>query len=115
VIADHWVGRLMPLRRRGRKYGCVLFGASRMTRRPATFTQAYPPRALRADDAANYLGMSRSKFLDLVADGILPKPRRGHGLVLWDRRELDVAFESEWHSVDGSNTFDKVTQSVRPS
>ena len=76
---------------------------------------ACPPRALRADDAANYLGMSRSKFLDLVADGILPKPRRAHGLVLWDRKELDFAFEEEWRSVNDGNTFDKVLQSVRPS
>lgn len=48
------------------------------------------PRGLRADDAATYLGMSRSKFLTLVADGILPKPRRNHGLVLWDLRDLDI-------------------------
>lgn len=81
-----------------------------MTARRAT---SFQPLALRADDAAAYLGMSRSKFLQLVADSILPKPRRAHGLVLWDRRELDFAFESEWHTVDESNTFDKVIDSLR--
>jgi predicted DNA-binding transcriptional regulator AlpA len=80
-----------------------------MTRRATNFQ----PLAMRADDAASYLGMSRSKFLQLVGDGILPKPRRAHGLVLWERRELDFAFESEWHTVDERNTFDRVIASLR--
>jgi excisionase family DNA binding protein len=77
--------------------------------------QSYPPRALRQDDAAAYLGMSRSKFLELVADGTLPKARRAHGLILWDRQELDFAFEEVWPTMQDGNTFDKVMQSVRPS
>ena len=54
---------------------------------------AYPPRALRAERAAAYLSMSTSRFLRMVADHELPEPVRMHGMVMWDRLELDEAFE----------------------
>jgi predicted DNA-binding transcriptional regulator AlpA len=54
---------------------------------------AYPPRAFRADRAAAYLGMSTSKFHVLVEQGRLPKPVRIDGMALWDRLELEAAFE----------------------
>jgi hypothetical protein len=55
-------------------------------------TPNYPPRGLRADDAASYLGMGRSKFLELVEDGRLQKPRAIDGMRVWDRLALDAAF-----------------------
>jgi predicted DNA-binding transcriptional regulator AlpA len=56
---------------------------------------AYPPRAFRANRAASYLGgMSTSKFLSLVEEGKLPKPVRIDGMTMWDRLELDTAFDS---------------------
>jgi predicted DNA-binding transcriptional regulator AlpA len=56
---------------------------------------AYPPRAMRADRAAAYLGMSRASFLRLVDDRVLPKSVRiTAGMALWDRLELDAAFEA---------------------
>lgn len=55
---------------------------------------AYPPRGLRAARAAAYLGMSETSFLALVADGLLPKPKRVKGMAIWDRLELDAAFEA---------------------
>jgi predicted DNA-binding transcriptional regulator AlpA len=54
---------------------------------------AYPPRAFRADRAAAYLGISTSKFHVLVEEGRLPKPVRLDGMTLWDRLDLDAAFE----------------------
>jgi predicted DNA-binding transcriptional regulator AlpA len=54
---------------------------------------AYPPRLLRADRAAAYLDMSKSKFLELVDQGRLPTPVRIDGITSWDRRELDSAVE----------------------
>jgi predicted DNA-binding transcriptional regulator AlpA len=55
---------------------------------------AYPPRAFRADRAASYLGgMSTSKFLSLVEQGKLPKPVKIDGMTMWDRLELDAAFD----------------------
>jgi len=55
---------------------------------------AYPPRLLRADRAAAYLGMSKSHFLDLVQQGIVPKPVRLRGVVAWDRVKLDAFVEA---------------------
>lgn len=54
---------------------------------------AYPPRAMRADRASAYLGLGRSFFLELVTEGKMPQPTRIRGAVLWDRHELDAAFE----------------------
>jgi predicted DNA-binding transcriptional regulator AlpA len=76
---------------------------------------AYPPRAMRADRAAAYLSMSRSAFLELVAQGLMPKPTRIGGIVLWDRLALDVAFD-ELREVDpeeGQNSFDLVVEGLK--
>jgi predicted DNA-binding transcriptional regulator AlpA len=53
---------------------------------------AYPPRGMRADRAAAYVGMSKSMFLQLVEDGSMPRPKRKRGMTIWDRVELDEAF-----------------------
>jgi len=37
--------------------------------------------------------MSRSTFLRLVDEGKLPNPVRLHGIVAWDRHDLDGAIE----------------------
>lgn len=44
-------------------------------------------------DAAAYVGISPSKFDEWVARKIMPRPRRQDGIVVWDRFELDDAFE----------------------
>jgi hypothetical protein len=53
---------------------------------------AYPPRAMKAERAAAYLDMSRSKFLELVEAQRLPKPKIIDGIRVWDRLALDAAF-----------------------
>ena len=81
-----------------------------MTRRATSF----PPRGLRAEDAASYLGMSRSKFLELVANGRLPKPKIVDGMAIWDRHKLDLAFDEFPERGDSDNvvgrrnSFDEV-------
>jgi predicted DNA-binding transcriptional regulator AlpA len=55
---------------------------------------AYPPRGMRADRAAAYLGMSTSSFLRLVDAGLLPKGVPVGGMIIWDRLDLDAAFEN---------------------
>jgi len=55
---------------------------------------AYPPRAMRADRAAAYLDMSSSSFLKLVDEGVLPAGVHIKGMVVWDRFDLDNAFEN---------------------
>jgi predicted DNA-binding transcriptional regulator AlpA len=44
--------------------------------------------------AAAYVGVSPSKFDELVSRGVMPKPKRIDRLVIWDRYQLDAAFDS---------------------
>jgi excisionase family DNA binding protein len=53
----------------------------------------WEPKALSAGQAAAHLGISRSKFDELVKDGRMPQPRRVDGRRLWDRREVEECFE----------------------
>lgn len=51
------------------------------------------PRGMRLPVAAEYIGVSRSKFLQLVTDGLMPKPFKIGGVTLWDLRKIDPAFD----------------------
>ena len=55
---------------------------------------AYPPRAMRAERAAAYLAMSTTTFYQLVSEGVLPNAIKVRGMALWDRCELDAAFDN---------------------
>jgi hypothetical protein len=75
---------------------------------------AYPPRAMKAERAAAYLDMSRTKFLELVESDRLPKPKVIDGIRIWDRLALDAAF-NDFPDRDGGdhlearrNTFDEI-------
>jgi len=37
--------------------------------------------------------MSESSFLSLVAEGLMPQPKRIRGMSIWDRHSLDAAFD----------------------
>ena len=52
------------------------------------------PRGLRRPDAAAYVGVSDCKFDEWVSRSIMPQPKRIDGIVVWDRFELDSAFEA---------------------
>jgi predicted DNA-binding transcriptional regulator AlpA len=54
---------------------------------------ASPPRAMRAEQAADYLSMSRSMWLKLVDEGKMPKPIKIGAMTTWDRHDIDDAFE----------------------
>ena len=51
-------------------------------------------RGLRRDAAASYVGVSPTKFDELVKDRRMPKPFHIDGCVLWDIRKLDAAFDA---------------------
>jgi excisionase family DNA binding protein len=68
---------------------------------------AYPPRLLRADRAAAYLGIGERTFLRLVAEGKLPKPNRLGGVVAWDRYRLDACIDATGEDV-ADNTVDRL-------
>ena len=61
---------------------------------------SYPPRGLRYPEAARWIGVGRTKFLELVNDGRISKPRRIDGVKVWDRYQLDQDFD-ELPSDDG--------------
>jgi predicted DNA-binding transcriptional regulator AlpA len=52
------------------------------------------PRGLRREEAAIYIGVSPSKFDSMVTDGRMPKPKIIDGRRVWDRHQLDLAFEA---------------------
>lgn len=53
---------------------------------------AYPPRGLRRDAAARYVGVGTTKFDEWVERRLLPKGKLVDGIRLWDRWALDDAF-----------------------
>jgi predicted DNA-binding transcriptional regulator AlpA len=53
----------------------------------------YPPRGMSRAEAARWVGVSASKFDQLVKDGRMPRPRAIDGRVIWDRYQLDAAID----------------------
>ena len=70
-------------------------GLSNMTRSTAlSSVRPIPRRGLSRAEAAMYIGISASKFDELVRDGRMPGPKRIDGRKIWDVRDLDVAFDA---------------------
>ena len=66
-------------------------------------------RGLRADDAAAYLGMGKTKFLELVDNGTIPRPMNLGGIRIWDRFDLDAVLEAAKEDIPSErNSFDKI-------
>jgi len=63
-------------------------------------------RGLRRPEAAAYIGVSPTKFDQLVNDGRMPKPKRLDSCVVWDVREIDLAFDAINGNDDGTNEWD---------
>ncbi len=51
------------------------------------------PRGLSRLTASAYVGVSPSLFDQMVKDGRMPKPKPINARKVWDRRELDIAFD----------------------
>jgi hypothetical protein len=64
-----------------------------MTARTLSEMRPVPRRGLSRIDAALYVGISPSKFDQLVVDGRMPGARRIDGRKVWDVRELDLCFD----------------------
>jgi predicted DNA-binding transcriptional regulator AlpA len=52
------------------------------------------PRGMSRVRCAEYLGISPSLFDDMVRDGRMPRPKRINSRTVWDRRQVDQAFEA---------------------
>lgn len=53
-----------------------------------------PRRGLSCAEAADYIGVSVTKFLEMVADGRMPKAKEIDRRRIWDIRRLDQAFDA---------------------
>jgi hypothetical protein len=60
----------------------------------ATFPASLAPRGLSREHAAVYIGVSPAKFDQLVDDGRMPKPKVVDGRRIFDRHQLDIAFDA---------------------
>ena len=52
------------------------------------------PRGLPRSNAAEYVGCSPRKFDQMIDDGRMPKPKLIDSKKVWDRLELDEAFDA---------------------
>jgi predicted DNA-binding transcriptional regulator AlpA len=63
-------------------------------RRGSTLPPSLPPRGLSRVQAAEFIGVSPSTFDKMVAAGEMPAPKRIRGRVVWDRKQVDCAFDA---------------------
>ncbi len=66
------------------------------------------PRGLSRVEAARYIGVSPGTFDRLVEEGTMPKPIRVRARLIYDRLELDAAFDALGEAQEVSNDFDAV-------
>lgn len=79
------------------------------------------PRGYSRDQAAEYIGISPSKFDLMVADGSMPQPKLLGTRTIWDRSKLDIAFDAlpdraavnPWDDDDGEVTVGKIQAARR--
>jgi predicted DNA-binding transcriptional regulator AlpA len=62
--------------------------------RQAALPHSLPPRLVGVEAAAAYVSVSTTKFLQMVQDGRMPKPRRIDKRRAWDVRALDSAVDN---------------------
>ena len=67
-----------------------------------------PRRGLSREEAAMYVGISPSKFDELVADGRMPTPVKIGTRKVWDIRHLDLAFDALSMENRGPNSWEGV-------
>lgn len=60
--------------------------------RPESACPLPPVLGLNCEQAAAYIGVSKSLFAEMVTDGRMPKPKRANSRTIWDRRSLEKAF-----------------------
>jgi predicted DNA-binding transcriptional regulator AlpA len=71
--------------------------------------QLISPRGLRADDAAAYLRMGKTKFLELVDKGTIPRAFTIDSIKIWDRFDLDAVIDAAKEDAPTvNNSFDKI-------
>lgn len=64
------------------------------------------PRGLSRIQAAHYVGVSPGTFDRLVEDQLMPRPKRIRARLVYDRVELDSAFDALGEVQANANDFD---------
>jgi predicted DNA-binding transcriptional regulator AlpA len=67
-----------------------------------------PRRGLSRDEAAMYIGISATKFDEMVIDGRMPPPVKIDTRRVWDIRSLDLAFDALSTQNPQTNSWDGV-------
>jgi predicted DNA-binding transcriptional regulator AlpA len=53
--------------------------------------------------------MSKTKFLELVGQGVIPRPIAMGGVKIWDRHDLDAVIEAAKEDAPSErNSFDRI-------
>jgi predicted DNA-binding transcriptional regulator AlpA len=94
------VRRLLPV--------CELLAIG-MTKQPKNvLPQSLPPRGLSREEAAAYVGVSASLFDALVKDRRMPSAKRINSRTIWDRLQLDAAFDALPSNDAPDNPWDEI-------
>jgi hypothetical protein len=72
---------------------------------------SYPPRGLSRYEAARYLGVAPTVFDEMVSAGTMPSCKRLRGQAIWDRVQLDIAF----NGLDGGDRKETLEDFIRQS
>ncbi len=77
------------------------------------FETLYPPRGMRAERAAAYLSISTSLFYKMVEDERMPPPVKVGAASIWDRVELDAAFDNLKDGPGGKSSLKRTLRELR--
>jgi predicted DNA-binding transcriptional regulator AlpA len=69
------------------------------------------PLGLNRVQAAAYVGVSPSLFDEMVSDGRMPQPKAINSRVVWNRKQLEEAFEALPRK-DEANPWDKAQEAA---
>jgi hypothetical protein len=87
----------------------LLFSGTLMPKGLQKQNQLTNPCGLRADDAAAYMGMGKTKFLELVGKNMIPRAFEIDGIKIWDRLDLDAVIDAAKEDQPAeNNSFDKI-------
>lgn len=64
------------------------------------------PRGLNRAEAARYVGVSPGTFDKLVAEGLMPRPKRVKSRRVFDKQAIDLAFDALGGDGESENDFD---------
>jgi hypothetical protein len=75
-----------------------------------------PPLGLSRVVAAEYVGVGPTLFDEMVRDGRMPRAKRVNSRVIWDRREIELAFAAlptDGAEASDENPWDEVLRKMK--